>query len=465
MSYYDVPEIALEHRRGILPLAGAVIIFSIAVSAWASLLGQSLIIKFVTLTAGGVVAALIFLEPFVGLCIMILLIPVEQIYAFAGGWLSGVKAVGIVTFAGALANAQIRRRVLHFDKQSRWIFAFAFWIGLSFLWSHQKEATPLLMVLTTAQLALFWVLLRASLATQDELRAVSVCFIVGTLLAIVASAVAPRWGLAPRLIYSTGNPNHLARDIVVSLVLLMYFAPGARSWAKLVAIGAGGFLVLGLVLTQSRGGWIGALLCIPLVLIGHRRILPLAAVGGMGFLAVILFTMQVLSAHLGVTESVLETRWDSMFHKNVIRISRLDTWRAGVTLGVRNPILGVGAGGFVQAIAGVLETMPDYIGPSDVGAHNTYVSVFAELGLIGLILLGGILWHCGRFIARQPRSLEKMLAWALLLSALVRTMFGDVHFQKTIWLTLALSQVVLTMEGGSRERSEGTPALDDGGDQ
>lgn len=462
MSYQDVPEIALEHRREILPLAVAVIIFSIAVSAWASALGEHLIVTFVTLIAGAVLAALIFLEPFLGLCIMALLIPVEEIYAFAGGWLTGTKAVGIVTFAGALANAQIRARALRFDKQSRWILAFAFWIGLSFVWSYGRLRMPHFMVLTAAQLALFWVLIRACVVTQYELRAVSVCFITGTVLAIVASVIAPRWGIAPRLIYTTGNPNILARDIVASLVLLIYHGAAARPWGKLAAVGTGGFLLSALALTQSRAGWIAALASLPIVVYGNRRAFGPAGVAAMAFIAVVIFNMQLLSAHLGVTEAGLEQRWESMFAGSEIRTSRLDIWRAGIILGTRNPILGVGMGQFPEAVNPVLDEHASLLAYRRIGAHNSFISVFAELGIVGLVLLMVILCQCVRGVSQAPASPAKAAAWALLVATFVRMMFMDAQYQKTIWYSLALTQIITTIRPPQREPDDDAALPGDG---
>jgi hypothetical protein len=457
----SLSEAAVEHRVIIALLAGAVAFFAITGAAWALLLGEMLVLKVIGLVAALMLAVLIFMEPLIGLCLMAFLVPVEAVKSFAGGWLTGTKAVGIITFMAFLANARLRHGLIHFDKQSRWMFAFALWSALSFLWAKDRTSVPFI-VLTVAQLTLFWVLIRASLTDAPAVAAVCISFIAGTLCGIFISAVLPRWGLGPRLMYTTGNPNHLARDIVVALIVLLYYAPRLRSWGSLVAIVAGGFLILGLVLTQSRAGWLGALCSLPLLLRGHRGTVSLVAVGLMSFLAVVLFTVGVLSAHLGVTGALLEQRWESMFHTRIVRASRVDIWRAGMKLGCRYPILGVGAGAFLHSVREVTETMPDFLGPHiEIGAHNSFLCAFAELGAVGLILLSGILWHCGRSIARQPRSPEKMVAWALLISALIQMMTMTAHYQKTIWLTLALSQVLIRKQIAAPGVGDGAIAYND----
>jgi hypothetical protein len=67
-----------------------------------------------------------------------------------------------------------------------------------------------------------------------------------------------------------------------------------------------------------------------------------------------------------------------------------------------------------------------------------------------------ILWQCARFIGRQPYSPEKIVAWSLLVSVMIRMMFGTVYFQKTIWFALALGQILprLTVPGAASAQGD-----------
>jgi O-antigen ligase len=299
-------------------------------------------------------------------------------------------------------------------------------------------------------------LLRAILRSWDELRWVCVYFIGGTALAILVSALMPMWGLAPRLVYSTGNPNHLARDIAISLILLVYYAPAARPTGKALSVAVGGVLVLGLVLTQSRSGWLSA--AVPLAIYGlfSKKGTALIMVLVMGGVASLLFSMHLLSAHLGVTGADIAVRTESIVDPATMRVSRLDIWRAGIILGSRHPIVGVGAGSFVESVPEAIAEMQSYAGAQNIEAHNSYISAFAELGIVGLALLLMILWQCARFIGRQPYSPEKIVAWSLLVSVMIRMMFGTVYFQKTIWFALALGQILprLTVPGAASAQGD-----------
>lgn len=454
MSPYETTETVAERKLTAPLLAGAAMALAAAGTLWAHSIG-TLALKAAMFCGVAGAVALVFWEPLIGLCFMTFLIPVEGVYTLAGGWIAVTRAFGGLTFASLLFRAQLREGLLRFDPRSGWILLFAGWIALSSLWANEK--TPaLVLAQTTVQLALFWVLLRAVLRSPDELRWVSFYFIGGIALGILVSALMPRWGLAPRLVYSTGNPNHLARDIAIGLILLAYYAPAARPIGKALAVAAGGFLVLGLVLTQSRSGWLSA--AVPLAIYGlfSKKGTPLIMVLVMGGVASLLFSMHLLTAHLGVAASDIELRGESIVDAGTIRSSRVDIWRAGIILGSRHPIIGVGAGSFVESVPEAIAEMQSYTAMRDIEAHNTYITAFAELGIVGLILLLGILWKCTRFIARQPYSPEKIVALSLLVSVLIRMMFGTVYWQKTTWLALALSQIFprLTVPGAASAQGD-----------
>lgn len=132
-------------------------------------------------------------EPQIGFWFMMFLVPVEGLYVLAGTWIAIAKIVGVLTFASLLSKAQLRQGMLRFDRQSKWMLAFAAWVGISLLWGKQEQSAPF-MAMTMAQLALFWVLMRAIITTKEEMLAVSLFFIGRAVLAIIVSAIFPRWG-------------------------------------------------------------------------------------------------------------------------------------------------------------------------------------------------------------------------------------------------------------------------------
>jgi O-antigen ligase len=289
--------------------------------------------------------------------------------------------------------------------------------------------------------------MRTLVRTKGAVTAVSVSFIAGTLAAIVVAMVFPRLNIGPRMVYVHGNPNHLARDIVISLILLVHFLPNTRPAAKAVGTTLGVVLLFSLVLTQSRGCWVGAAICLPLLFLGPDGVRSGAGFAAMAGGAVVLLGTGLLAAHLTVSPTLLKARWTSMFRPEVIRVSRTDIWRAGLTMAVRHPVLGVGAGNFIGHLPGVVERMESFSHPgSRLAAHNSFIETFAELGILGLLLLAGFLRECFRGIRGHPHGRDKMLAWSLLLFAFVRMVFATSHYQKSIWFALVLSQIIIGTE-------------------
>lgn len=452
MSLYGTTETISERKLTAPWLAAAAIFLVAAAVLWSRMLGDFALKGTVFMAIAGT-AALVLWQPLVGLCLMVFLVPLEQLYALAGGWVTVTRVFGVLTFASLLFKAQLRYSLVRFDPQSKWMLLFAVWVGMSLLWTKDKESAPFT-AMTMAQLALFWVLIRAIITTREEVLALSLFFIAGTVLAIFVSAIFPRWGLAPRLIFGTANPNHLGRDTVVSLLLLMYFATSAGSLTKIGGVLAGGTLMLGLVLTQSRASWVAFAVCFPVALWRQHRITSILVTAAMGFVGFLMFSMQVLSSHLGVAPGELEYRGQTIVDPVTIRSSRLDIWRAGILLGARHPIIGVGAGAFIENLGGILEEHRDLLVRRAIAPHNSLIGIFAELGVIGLLIFCGVLWNCAKSIAAQPGSLEKATALALFLSAIIQMQFMDAHIHKTIWLSLAISQILPAIRRRSQPSGE-----------
>jgi len=446
----ELSETAAEPKPEIILLAVAVAFFAITGSLWAFFLGEMLILKGIAIATAALVAALIFMEPLFGLCLFVFLMPTETLMAVpsadptaVGSSFTIVKGVGIVTFLSFFVYPRRERGRPWFDRQTMLILAFACWSGLSVLWSH--TLIPALHFLATmTQIAFFWVLMRGLVRTRGALRTVSISFLAGTLLAVAASIAFPRWSIGPRMIYARGNPNHLARDIVISLILLMYFIPKWRPSRRAIGIAVGVMLVFSLALTQSRACWAAAAICLPILFLRRGGVRSAGALVGMTFGAIVLLGMGVFAARLGITPRLLQARGRSMFVPAVIRGSRAEIWRAGLSIAWAHPVLGVGAGNFIRHMPEAVERMEYFSHPhARLAAHNSFIDAFAELGVIGLALLAAVLIECFRGLKGQPPGTEKMLAWSLLLFATIRMIFATSHYQKSIWFALVLSQIVI----------------------
>jgi O-antigen ligase len=102
---------------------------------------------------------------------------------------------------------------------------------------------------------------------------------------------------------------------------------------------------------------------------------------------------------------------------------------AGLRVFPRNPIIGVGLNGYPRATQGVLG--------EHKGAHNAYMSILVELGLVGLILFLAIL--ANTFLAARAAPLqERKLLLVLFFTLVIGLMPRAWETKKPTWVILAL---------------------------
>jgi putative inorganic carbon (HCO3(-)) transporter len=183
-------------------------------------------------------------------------------------------------------------------------------------------------------------------------------------------------GFRTRWVGTYGDPNYLAMDVGMAIPLAMTFAI-RRSWSKtfrivcaLVAVLA----VITIVLSHSRGGFLG--LCTAMGVWAFREKRRLQAVFvGMAFVVGLLVFAP--ATYWQRNETIREFRGEPSAE------GRIHAWVAASRMNKANPLLGVGAGAFTYA-------WPLYATPEAPKlpkvAHNVFMDIIAELGFVGLIL-------------------------------------------------------------------------------
>ena len=222
-----------------------------------------------------------------------------------------------------------------------------------------------------------------------------------------------------------GWPNEAGMFFSVALPLSVYaYQSGRDRFERL----AGRFAVvgctLGLLATFSRASWLAALVApAAMVLIGESRsTLRAWAIGALG-----IGLLDLLSG------GALSTRAVSLVGDYVVE-QRAALMYAGVLMFLDHPWVGIGLGGFVTALEQYgpqIDALWDYVG----SAHNGYVEVAAEMGIVGVVgfvlLMGGMLRRLAArarasagVVATDARALERAqldraLFWAFATACLV----------------------------------------------
>jgi O-antigen ligase len=191
------------------------------------------------------------------------------------------------------------------------------------------------------------------------------------------------------------QPNPFAGYLTIVLPLAVCMAlcranPTAFRW---LSLGAAGLIAVGVGLSQSRGAWLGggvAALCLLLAWSGFTRrlLIPcgLAGILLLGLALAGLLPASILDRLAQTVEyfGVFDVRSVEVTSENWAIVERMAHWQAGWYMFLDHPWLGVGAGNYPAAY-------PDYFVATwreALGhAHNYYLNILAELGVLG----GGVL--------------------------------------------------------------------------
>jgi O-antigen ligase len=179
------------------------------------------------------------------------------------------------------------------------------------------------------------------------------------------------------------------------------------------------------VLTGSRGGmiaWMVALTIIPLTMsLSPGRLAGVIGLLGLSAVLVAAYVPDRIVERLGSTTTSVETRSLG---------GRFRLWKAGIHAFAHRPVMGYGVGSYKMAIT------PE-VGDDALVAHNSYLSVLVEEGMVGLILYMTMLFSVVSAVRHLPR-LERRFGLVLLTTlgtAMLPLTWED---QKQVWFITAV---------------------------
>lgn len=369
---------------------------------------------------------------FLFLWLLVFVIPVSE----AGYEMTryfGVAAFGLTLLRCGVLGRGRRLCELHY-----WLMAFALWSSLSILWTMDRDNSAARIGTYLQLLVLAWVIW---VLTSSESRVLSLlqAYVFGTVICSAATisnllagrTMDPTDGADPttsdRYSMNNLNPNDLGFMLALSIPMV-FFLLARRKGGLLGAIACWGQLVLSMVailLSGSRGAALSAtvaLLMAPLVLgklpAWQRVVASLAGV------AVVAAGVYMLPGYtwerfLDLGNQLTE---GTMTHRRQI-------WAASEAVFRDHPLLGVGSGAHPVAVETILGR--------PLVAHNTFISVLAELGVPGELLLLGLLF-AAFYCAYQMDRLERILWTVTLLAWCVGVCGGTWEYRKLTWAIFSL---------------------------
>jgi putative inorganic carbon (hco3(-)) transporter len=379
-----------------------------------------------------------------------------------------VGALLVLAWAGLVLTRRARLPLL---PQSRPLL-FAALVGFllfgcaSILWATDSGQTTTGVERYLLNAALLVVIYTAA-STRSGFRTIVNGFLLGSAITSLYGIVTGGYNQSTGRLAGIVNSDYFASEVIPAIIIACILLVTARSprmrWVYAAVAVAD---LAGFVLTQSRGGIVG-------LAVGLLALVALAGRARPRVLALVLVLVAVgVGYYFGYKPAhVFSSGQRGGSGLNSASSGRVDEWRVALRVFEGHPLGGVGVGNFP-----VVE--PSYatqtfnlefsraVVKQQLVAHNTYLELAAELGLVGLILFLAILavplrvaW---RVLAKQRRKLDglEFSACGLLagtIGMLAGYFFLSAEFEKPLWIVLALlAAAPMLLRDDTPD--EGTPA-------
>lgn len=237
-----------------------------------------------------------------------------------------------------------------------------------------------------------------------------------------------------------------AHSLLVPLGWALAGAVARGRWviSRALAVCSAALVLVGLLLSTARGGWIaGAVVLAMALLIGRvrYRVAVATCASAAAVMAIVLASSPGLRAE---ARSIIDLRANA---------GRVAIYGANVEIVRDHPLLGVGYGNYDRTARAYYKRYPEADRRSH--AHNSFLQVAADAGLVGLAafcgVFGVLLWRGWRLI-REPAALGSPLwptaagAWlgivGFLVGALTQDTLGDSECALPMWFAAGVLMVV-----------------------
>jgi O-antigen ligase len=347
------------------------------------------------------------------------------------------RLIGLLAIGAGGVTVLLRGRFRWPGRVFWWAVAFSGLATASAFWTVSENLTVERAWSYGQLVASLW-LIQEYVRTTTHLRAMAVAWCLGNYVPLVSllqnfsggrdralfgSIDGERYTSAGAMYF---NANDMGLTLALGLPIAWVLTRDRNRWIRWAALGYLVAAPLGVLLTGSRGSLIAALVAlavIPLTMqvVSWRAYIMLGVLAvGAGLLAV-----RYVPESLWARFLTIETGAGTMSGRTAI-------WDAGFTVVFEHPVLGVGAGAYGPAILPFLHQART--------AHNTFLSIAVEQGLIGLAIFILLLATCGATIWRLPQA-ERVLWGVTLLAWLVGVNSVGWETRKLTWLLIALVSV------------------------
>jgi O-antigen ligase len=390
---------------------------------------------------------IILRNPFQGVIIFVVALPFQNALPLLSGSLTLQVLIGLLIFTSFLLNTAVSRAPIRISARSLAAIGLLLWITFS-----NPQAALILgdrnWSFTYLQLVILFLIVENLVDTNERLQTVLYAFAVASVLAGCGEII--QWanrGFPELFTFRESileTVNEAARYYVLSSTITLAWLLQQTSISKQVVGGLGvAIQFLAILITGSKTALILILLsCLFIVffiLVTNRRHKLGAAVLFCCFVIAYLSVFDVFSLFTDTLIPTIELQTGTYG-------LRLILVNAGIEMFKDNPIWGVGIGQFPTAL-GTYGSGVGYYRANLLTAHNTYVQLIAETGIVGLTIFLGIVFGSIKqlvnvVLGKFPEPKVKRLAF-LLLVLIITTLVGawskTEETSKLLWIFLAIS--------------------------
>jgi len=329
---------------------------------------------------------------------------------------TSVRLIGMVT-VGLGVLAVIERGKVRRPAPGHIVMAlFVLLAALSYLWSLYPEGT-LVQAFSYIQLfAMVWLIWELAPRVREQMRLMQ-AYVLGTFVSgidTLYSFLSHQESVYQRYAGARLDANDLGLIMALSIPMSYYLLienKGWMAWIYRVQLILAGTTIL---LTASRGATLATIVALAIVPLTQARLTSRQRIA-----VLLTVSLLVYGAFLFVPSSSWErlSTLPSEFTQGTLT-GRTIIWKAGWEIFRVHPFLGIGANAFRLIVSRVLAE-PIRLDERDPAppAHNTFLSVLVEQGVVGFVLFCALLGVLALSLRAMPRFQQRL--WIVSLSVWV----------------------------------------------
>lgn len=376
------------------------------------------------------------------------------------------KPLGFVVAVVWAGSVVLRGRLREPDAFQKAYFLLVVWSGLTFYWSIDAGATTS-GFLTYAQilvmLFIIWDLCDSESAIETALQAYVLGAYISSLSIVLQFLSAPdaKFPEHERLRGLGTEVDGIALIVAIAVPAAWYLAAGpthlhrspGRRLLNFAYVPIGLFAV---AITGTRGATLALVPAAIFIFWSLRRASPSQRLAALGTLVAAILVIVVYAPRLPLARIETAASATELGSEDSALSGRWGIWVESSRAFLDRPIVGAGLDAHRAAVSGGLDDVRTFKG-TEKEAHNTYISVLVETGIVGFLILATLIVT----VVKRIRRLSGWRAWywsAQVSVLAIGAMSLSLEESKSIWIFLSLC-VATSAVAGSRLSSAATGAL------